>query len=32
VPLTLRARAELGLEERVPVEDAVRRTLRWHAG
>jgi nucleoside-diphosphate-sugar epimerase len=31
VPDTSRARGELGLDELVPVEDALRRTAKWHA-
>jgi nucleoside-diphosphate-sugar epimerase len=30
VPSTARARAELGLEERIPLEEAIRRTAAWH--
>lgn len=30
VPSTARIRAELGLKENVPLEEAVRRTLTWH--
>ena len=32
VPSTERARVELGLEETVGFDEAVRRTLRWHRG
>jgi dTDP-glucose 4,6-dehydratase len=31
VPATARARAELGLRERVGLADAIERTVRWHA-
>jgi dTDP-glucose 4,6-dehydratase len=30
VPSTHRARTELGLEERVPLDDAIARTVAWH--
>jgi nucleoside-diphosphate-sugar epimerase len=30
VPSTVRARVELGLSPRVPLDDAIRRTLAWH--
>jgi dTDP-glucose 4,6-dehydratase len=30
VPSTLRARSELGLSERVELDEAIRRTLIWH--
>jgi dTDP-glucose 4,6-dehydratase len=32
VPSTARARAELGLEETVPLDDALARTIAWHRG
>jgi dTDP-glucose 4,6-dehydratase len=31
IPDTSRARVELGLDELVPVEEALRRTAKWHA-
>jgi nucleoside-diphosphate-sugar epimerase len=30
VPSTLRARAELGLEEYIDLAEAIRRTAAWH--
>jgi dTDP-glucose 4,6-dehydratase len=32
VPDVGRARVELGLQEWIPLEDAIRRTAEWHAG
>ena len=32
VPSTARARAELGLEQRIPLDDAIRRTLAFYSG
>jgi dTDP-glucose 4,6-dehydratase len=32
VPATVRARSELGLGEMISLEEAVRRTIRWHLG
>jgi nucleoside-diphosphate-sugar epimerase len=32
VPSTRRARAELGLSERIPLEEGIRRTYRWYSG
>jgi dTDP-glucose 4,6-dehydratase len=32
VPATARARSELGLEAWVPLDEAIRRTARWHRG
>jgi dTDP-glucose 4,6-dehydratase len=31
VPSTRRAREELGLSQRIPLAEAIRRTARWHA-
>ena len=31
IPDTARARMELGLDERIPLEEALRRTAKWHA-
>ncbi len=31
VPSTLRAEKELGLRARIPLDEGIRRTLRWHA-